>query len=138
MDHFNAEYLLEAEETYTNITGSIKFAKYCYFNNNMLAFSATGTLNYNIENSLRQLRTYTGSQELSIWQNIIEPDFILTTSNVYGLNANIRYGRSLEIVKDTKNLMYVHMGVNYRSGNNDLWPQAKDFEKYIIRIGLNY
>ncbi|MCG6186235.1 DUF6850 family outer membrane beta-barrel protein [Maribellus maritimus] len=138
MDHFNAEYLLEAEETYTNIEGSIDLAKYFYFNNNMLVFSASGTLNYNLENSLRQLRTYTASQEVAIWENIIEPDFILTTSNVYDLGASIRYGQSLAIVKDVKNLIYLELGVNYSSGNNDLWPQSKDFEKYCLKIGLNY
>ncbi len=137
-DIFNAEYILEAEKSYTNITGGLEFNRFLYFKTGMLSLSASGAYHYNLSNGLKQLRAYTASQEIAVWDNIIEPDFILNTSNIYALGANIKYGRYLNLLENKRNMLYIDFGINYRSGNNAFWDKSKRFEKYCLKIGLSY
>jgi hypothetical protein len=138
MDNFKAEYLLEAEESYTNIMGSIEFDKAFYFKKSMFGFSISGGLIYNLSNELKQLRKYTAEQEIAMWENVIEPDFLINTSTIYDIGAKVRYGRNVDILKDRNSLVYLDLGVNYKSGSNNLWIENKSFEVYSFKIGITY
>jgi len=138
MDNFNAEYLLEAEESYTNIMGTVGFYKAFYFKKSMFGFSTSGMINYNLSNELKQLRAYTATQEIAVWDNMIKSDFLLTTSTIYDIGAKVRYGRNVEILKDRNSLVYLDLGVNYKSGSNNLWIENKSFEVYSFKIGITY
>lgn len=138
MDNFSAEYLLEASESYTNIVTNLEFNKSIFFKKGMLSFSTSGMLNYNVSNDLKQLRAYTASQEIAMWDNVIEPDFLITTSNIYALGANLRYGRNVNVLKDRNSMVYIDLGINYKSGSNNLWIENKSFETYIFKIGITY
>lgn len=138
LDNFYAEYLLEAEESYTNIISNLEFNKSFYFKKSMLGFSTSGMLIYNISNDLKQLRSYTASQEIAVWDNIIHPDFLINTSTIYALGAKVRYGRNIEILKDRNSMVYLDLGVDFKSGSNDLWIENKSFEVYSFKIGITY
>jgi len=138
MDNFSAEYLLEAEESYTNIVTNLELNKSFFFKKSMLRFSTSGMLIYNISNDLKQLRAYTSSHEIAFWDNVIEPDFLISTSNIYALGANLRYGKNVNILKDRNSMVYVDLGINYKSGSNNLWIENKSFEVYSFKIGITY
>ena len=138
MDIFNSEYVLEAEESYTNVAANLTFDKSFYFKKSMLGFSISGMKIYNLSNDLKQLRTYTAKQEIAVWDKLIEPDFQINTSTIYDLGAKVRYGRNVKVLEDRNSLVYLDLGVNYKSGSNSLWIENKSFEVYSFKIGITY
>ena len=138
MDIFSAEYILEAEESYTNIISDLELKKVFYFKNDFFSVLTAGNLSYNLNNNLEQLSTYTASQEITLWDNIIEPDFLLTTSNIYNVKANLRYGRNFQMLKTKRSLVYLDFGVNFGFASNNQWSENKSFEQYTFKLGFTY
>ena len=138
MDVFSSEYLLEAEQSYTNILSDLQFKKSFYLKKNFIRISTSGILIYNLDNKLEQLNTYTASQEIAIWNHIIEPDFFLTTSNLYTLKASLRYGRNFQLLKVKNSLIYIDFGINYSSASHDQWSRNKTFKLYHFTLGFTY
>lgn len=138
-DIYQSEYKLEAESSYVNMGSEIKiFKNWFYSKNNFLDILFSGFINYNISNELKQLTPYNASQEIAIWENIIQPDFLFGTANKYGGNVNIRYGRNLEVIKDKNSYIYLDLNVSYFRGTNDAWDNSKDSKLYGFKIGILY
>ncbi len=137
MNNFSSEYLLEAQQEYTNWVSRVQFNKYFYIEKNQFSFSVNGLSSYNLSGELKQLKPYE-KEDFITWHRVTYPDHILNTSTIYGGGLNLRYGRNVNIIEGRTNMAYIDFGFLIYAGDNNQWTENKTFETYTIKLGITY
>jgi len=138
-DIFQSEYIYEAESSYTNLNAGVKLSRTLFCNAiNFLDIKADGQLNYNMSSNLNQLSPYEASQEIAMWERVIQPNFLLDTANKYGGDLSIRYGYNIAETTAKLRFLYLDVNMGYRKGTNDVWNSRKASKFYGVKIGMLY
>jgi hypothetical protein len=138
MDIMNDEYLLEAKRSLTNLIASLEYKHSFFHKKNHWMGGLNGHFSYNLDSDLSQIRTYNQPQELAAWEHIIYPDFLMLTGTSFSLDANLRYGREVNIFKNFTSLVFAALNAGYYSAMNEAWSEPKSFEMYCLKLGLTF
>ncbi len=136
-NNLSSEYLLEAQQEYTNWVNRVQFNKYYYKDKNQFSFSVNGMSSYNLSGELKQLKPYE-EEDFITWHRVTYPDYLLNTSTIFGGGLNLRYGRNVNIIEGRRNMAYIDFGFNIFAGDNSQWKDNKTFETYSIKLGITY
>lgn len=137
-DHNENEYILEANQTISNIVSTIRFDKSVFLNENQIVYGVNTSFVFNLSRELVQQRTYTALQEIAAWENIVYPDFLIQSANSYSMGLHIRYGRKLSIIKEKTSQIFIDLNTKFIFASNDEWFENKTREFYGIKLGITY
>jgi len=137
-DYLLSEYLLEAEQSFSNIIPSFRYDHFIYQNKNQFGFGINGKYSLNLNQNLEQIRAYDAHQEQAAWERIILPDFLIYSSNAFEAGAHIQYGREVRFIKEKISQLFIEVGTKYQLASHESWNTNKSMQIYRLKIGITY
>lgn len=137
MEHFQNDYLLEANQSITSIIPDLNFHYSFFQKKSQWDIGINGFYNLNVNKELTQIRPYI-KQEIAVYENLTYPDFLFYTSNSLAFGAKIRYGREVKFLKDKVSQVFIDLNAMLRSGSNEAWINDKTMEFYGVKLGITY
>jgi Family of unknown function (DUF6850) len=137
MEHLQNDYLLEANQSITNIIPDLNFNYSFFQKKNQWNIGINGLYSLNVNKELIQIRPYI-KQEIAVYENITYPDFLFYTSNSLAFGAKIRYIREVKVLKAKVSHVFIDLNAMLRSGSNEAWVNDKTMEFYGVKLGITY
>jgi hypothetical protein len=138
MEHTYNKYLLEADQTITNLIPSLNYNYSVFHQKNQWNLGIQMMYNLNLNNELKQLRSYTANQEISAWENVVYPDFLILSSNSFSIAPSIRYGKDFRLFEEKNNHVFIDLSGMYLNASNELWDENKTLKFLQLKIGITY